>query len=316
MSKQDDSKQLLEKYYYFANDFKKKHKVLIAILFSFFLLVAPVYAVNSFQYSRPIIPEPNNSLGYKSIVLDKAVYAHSNQLQDLRVFNETDEEIPYFLVSIRDAGTSKEKEGFIQSEEAPFVTTQERNDTLITIEVNRLFAFRLELNTDDMFERTYALYGINGNTKRYLLEGTLANLPLDPSHPIENEIVWADTNPVDQLQLVIHNRDNQPINLKSVRISYYLNKLVFKDLGNTDYRLVYGNGAISSPDYGIIDNEIILKKKTLPIAMLGAEVSTPPQMLLPESPTNHKRLINLTISALALLLIIAVGLSQRKKSRK
>lgn len=287
------------------------HKIFITILVIFFLLVSPVYAGNGFQYSKPI--QTDNSPGYKSVVLDKDVYAHSNQLQDLRVFDETDEEVPYFLDSIRDAATSKEKEGFIQSEGAPFVTTQERNDTVITIEVNHLFAFRLELNTDDMFERNYALYGINGETKRYLLEGTLANLPLDPSLPMKKDIVWADTNPVDQLQLVIHNRDDKPINLKSVRISYYLNKLVFKDLGNTHYRLAYGNDSTSSPHYDINDYKTTVKKETLTQATLGAEVSTPPKTQLPENPTNHKLFFNLTISALALLLMTGIGLSLRKK---
>ena len=290
------------------------HKIIMAILFSIFLLVAPVYAENGFLYSKPI--QTDNSPGYKSVVLDKEVYAHSNQLQDLRIFDETDEEVPYFLDSIRDAATSKEKEGFIQSEEAPFVTTQVRNDSVITIEVNRLFAFRLELNTDDMFERNYALYGLNGDTKRYLLEGRLANLPLDPALPIKKDIVWADTNPVDQLQLVIHNRDNKPINLKSVRISYYLNKLVLKDLGNTHYRLAYGNNSINSPHYDIMDYKTTVKNETLTQATLGAEVSTPLKTQLPESPTNHKLLFNLTISALALLLMIGLGLSLRKKNPK
>ncbi|HBW35415.1 MAG: hypothetical protein VR66_19100 [Peptococcaceae bacterium BRH_c23] len=291
------------------------HKLIITILLSTFLLVAPAYAENSFLYSKPI--QTDNSPGYKFVVLDKEVYAHSNQLQDIRIFDETDEEVPYFLDSIRDAATSKEKESFIQSsEEAPFVITQVRNDTVITIEVNHLFAFRLELNTNDMFERNYALYGLNGETKRYLLEGRLANLPLDPSLPIKKDIVWSDTNPVDQLQLVIHNRDDKPINLKSVRISYYLNKLIFKDLGNTHYRLAYGNNAINSPHYDIMDYKTTVKKETLIPATLGAEVSTPPKTQLPESPTNYKLLFNLTISALALLLIIGIGLSLRKKNPK
>lgn len=287
------------------------YKIFIPILFSFFLSVSPVYAGNDFQYWKPI--QTDNSLGYKSVVLDKEVYAHSNQLQDLRVFNETDEEVPYFLDSIRDAATSKEKEGFIQSEGAPFVTTPESTDTVITIEVNHLFAFRLELNTDDMFKRTYALYGLNGETKRYLLEGTLTNLPLDPSLPINKDMVWADTNPVDQLQLVIHNRDDKPINLKSVRISYYLNKLVFKDLGNTHYRLAYGNDTINSPLYDIMDYKSTVKKGALIEATLGAEVSIPPKTQLPENPTNQKLLFNFTISTLALLLMIGIGLSLRKK---
>ena len=286
----------------------------MAILFSIFLFVAPVYAENGFLYSKPI--QTDNSPGYKSVVLDKEVYAHSNQLQDLRIFDETDEEVPYFLVSIRDATTSKEKEGFIQSEEALFVTTQVRNDTVITIEVNYLFAFRLELNTDDMFERNYALYGLNGEMKRYLLEGRLADLSLDTFLPIKNDIVWPDTNPVDQLQLVIHNRDYKPINLKSVRISYYLNKLVFKDLGDTHYRLAYGNNAINSPYYDIMNYKITVNEETLTQATLGAEVSNPPKTQLPENPTNHKLFFTLTISALALLLMIGTGLSLRKKNPK
>jgi len=290
------------------------HKIMLTILSSIFLLVAPVYAGNGFQYSKPI--QTDNSPGYKSVVLDKEVYAHSNQLHDVRVLDESDEEVPYFLDSIRDATTSKEKEGFIQSEEALFITTQVRNDTVITIKVNHLFAFRLELITDDMFERNYALYGLNGETKRYLLEGRLSNLPLDPSLPINKHIEWSDTNPVDQLQLVIHNRDDKPINLKSIRISYYLNKLVFKDLGNTHYRLAYGNNTINSPHYDIMDYKTIVKKEPLTPATLGAEVSTPPKTQLPENPTNHKLLFNLTISALAMLLMIGIGLSLRKKNSR
>ena len=261
-------------------------KIIITFLVSIFWLVTPVYAGNGFQYSKPILTD--NLPGYKSVVLDKEVYAHSNQLQDLRVFDEMDEEVPYFLDSIRDATTSKEKEGFIQSEEASFVTTQVRDDTIITIEVNYLSVFRLELNTDDLFERNYALYGLNGETKRYLLEGRLENLPLDSSLPISDDIVWVDTNPVDQLQLVIHNRDNKPIKLKSVRISYYLNKLVFKNLGNTHYRLAYGNYDTSSPHYDIMDYKTTVNKETLTQATLGVEVSNPPKPQLAENPSNHK----------------------------
>ena len=111
-------------------------KIFITILFSSFLLASPVYAENGFQYLKPI--QTDNLPGYKSVVLDKDVYAHSNHLQDLRIFNETDEEVPYVLDSIHEAATSKEKASFIQSEEAPFVTTQVSNDTVISIKVNQL----------------------------------------------------------------------------------------------------------------------------------------------------------------------------------
>lgn len=52
------------------------------------------------------------------------------------------------------------------------------------------------------------------------------------------------------------------------------------------------------------------------VEVLGAEVSTPPKTQLPENPTDTKLLFNLTISALALLLITGIGLSLRQKNPK
>jgi hypothetical protein len=62
-----------------------------------------------------------------------------------------------------------------------------------------------------------------------------------------------------------------------------------------------------------MDYKTIVKKETLTQATLGAEVSTPTKPQLAENPTNHKLLFNLTISALALLLMIGIGLSLWKK---
>ena len=63
--------------------------------------MTPVYAGSSFQYSRLI--KTDNLIGYKSVVLDMAVYAHSNRLNDLRVINDMNEEVPYILASIQRA---------------------------------------------------------------------------------------------------------------------------------------------------------------------------------------------------------------------
>jgi len=285
----------------------------ITLLFSFFLIATPVYAESSFQYSKPI--QTNDLAGYKSVILDKEVYAHSRQLQlqDLRIFDKLDHEVPYFLISILDASTTKEKESFIHSEETPYATTQDGNDTVITIEVNRLNGFLLKLNTDDLFERTYVLYGMNGETKWYLSEGTLVNQPLDPSLTIQKDIKWTSTNPFDTLRLVIHNRDNKPLNLKSISFSYYLDKLVFQDLGNTQYRLAYGNDTLSTTQYNMLNYKSSVGNEPLTQATLGAEVSTPPQAQLPEKAMKYKLLFYSTISALALFVVIGIGFSLRRK---
>ncbi|WP_157998499.1 hypothetical protein [Desulfosporosinus sp. OT] len=272
------------------------------ILVSFFLLATPVYAESSFQYSKPI--QTNNLAGYKFIVLDKDVYAHSNQpqLQDVRIFDDKEQEVPYFQDSSIAATTT------------PYSTTQDGNDTVITIVVNHLNGFRLELRTDDTFERNYVLYGMSGKAKWYLSEGTLVNHPLEPSLP-KKDINWTSTNRFDELKLVIHNRDNQPINLKSVRFSYDLDRLVFKDLGNSHYRLAYGNTASGSPQYDVTDYKTIITREPLTQATLGAEVSTPPLPQPPDNQKNFKPLFIIAISALALLLMSGIGLSIRKKQR-
>ncbi|MDR3539739.1 MAG: DUF3999 family protein [Desulfosporosinus sp.] len=175
---------------------KTRTILFIFFLFIFSLFTAPAYAGSSLQYWKPI--QTDNLAGYKSVVLDKEVYAHSRQLQlqDLRIFNGMDQEVPYFLESIHDASTTKEQESFMQSEEVPYASNQDVNDTVITIAVNRLNGFRLELNTDDRLERTYVLYGMSGETKWYLSEGTLVNQTVDPSLPMPKEIQWENTNPI------------------------------------------------------------------------------------------------------------------------
>lgn len=285
------------------------------MLLCFFLLATPTYAGSGFRYSKPI--QTNNLAGFKFVVLDKDVYAHSNQLQlqDVRIFDETEQEVPFFLDSIRNARTTKEKESYIKSEETPYSTTQDGNDTVITIVVNHLNGFRLELYTEDTFERNYVLYGMSGQAKWYLSEGTLVNHPLKPSLPIKNYINWTSANPFDDLQLVIHNRDDQPINLKSVWFSYYLDRLVFKDLGNIHYHLAYGNTATSSARYDSMAYKTIVRREPLTQATLGAEVSTPPQPQPPENKKNHKKLFTIAIAALALLLMTVIVLSLRKKQR-
>jgi len=305
LSKHDDFKRLLISYPY--------HKVITILFIFLLLLVTPVYAGSSFQYSRLI--QTDNLLGYKSVILDKAVYAHSDHLNDLRVLNDKGEEVPYFLASIRDASTVKEKESFILSEEAQYISTQDGTDSIITIQVNHLNAFRLELNTDDRIECTYGLFGVKDESTQYLSDGELfAILPSDSS--VKKDIEWTTNPPLDKLRLIIHNRDGKPINLKSVTVNYYLNKLVFKDLGNSQFRLAYGNDTLRSPIYEVLNYKAILKSESITQTELGAEVKTPSKTDTPRTPTNYKLLLYSTLTALVLLMLLGVGLRLRKKKTK
>ena len=278
------------------------------------LPVTLVHAGSNFQYSRLI--QTNNLIGYKYVVLDKTIYDHSDHLNDLRVINDKGEEVPYFLASILDASSATEKESFTLSEVAQYSATQAGTDSIITIPLNHLNAFRLELNTDDRIERTYGLFGVKDGSTYYLSDGEL--FPLLPSDSsVKNYIEWTNNPPVDKLRLIIHNINGKPITLKSVTVKYYLNKLVFKeDLGNSQFWLAYGNNTLRSPIYDVLDYKAILKSESVTQTQLGVEVKTPSKADTHGTLMNYKLLLNSTLTAFVLLMLLGVGLSLRKKNKK
>ena len=257
--------------------------------------------------------------GYKSVVLDKDVYAHSNHLNDLRVINDKGEEVPYFFASIRDASTIKEKESFILSEDAQYISTQDGTDSIITIQVNHLDAFRLELNTEDIRVRTYSLFGVKDESMYYLSEGEIFDLLPSEDSSVRREIEWTNNPnnpPVDKLRLTIHNLDGNPIKPKSVTVKYHLTKLVFKDLGNSQFRLAYGNDALRSPIYEVLNYKAILKSESITQTELGAEVKTPTKTDTPGTSTKYTLFSTNTLTALALLMLLGIGLGFRSRKKK
>lgn len=283
---------------------------LVTILFILlFGLVTPVYAGSSFEYSRVI--QTNNMIGYKSVVLDRVVYVHSNHLNDLRVINEKDEEVPYFIASVRDATTEIEKATFILSEEAQYSTSQDGTDSIITIQVSHLNTFSLELNTDNLKNLTYGLFGVKDELTYYLSEGELfTHLPSDPT--LKKDIEWTNNPTIDKLRLIIHNRDGVPINLKSVTIKYHLDKLVFKDPGNSQFSLVYGNDKLRSPIYENLNYKDIYGSAIITPSGLGPEVENPSKVDNSASLTKNTILPKITLTALVLLVLLGIGHRLRK----
>ncbi len=286
------------------------HKMItIVFIILLLLLTTPIYAASSFQYTRLI--QTDNLKGYKFVALDKAVYAHSDHLNDLRIINDKDEEVPYLLTSILDASTEAERKSFILSEEVQFSTTQDGTDTTITIQVDNLNAFRLELNSDDMIGRTYGLFGLNDTSTHYLSDGEIFNRIRSDSS-VKQDIEWTNNPPIDKLRLIIHNRDSKPITLKSIKVKYYLTKLVYMDLGSSQYRLAYGNNTLRFPIYDVLINKANINKEVISQSTLGAEISAPTIATPPKTFSNQKLLFVIPFLVVILLLILRV----RRKIKK
>ena len=288
------------------------HKLVTILFILLLLLVTPVYPGSSFQYSRPI--QTDNLMGYKSVILDKNVYAHSNHLNDLRVINEKGEEVPYSIASVLDATTETEKSSFILSEEAQYSTSQDGTDSIITIQVSHLNAFRLELNTDNLTELTYGLFGVKDQSTYYLSEGDIfTHLPSDPT--IKKDIEWTNNPPIDKLRLIIHRRDGEPINPKSITVKFYLNQLIFKDPGDSQFWLVYGNETLLSPIYETLNYKDILQSHIITPTGLGAEIKNPSNVGTSSTLTKYKFFSKSTLSALVFLFLLAVGFRLWKKNK-
>lgn len=285
-------------------------KLVTILFFLLILCVTPVYAGSSFHYSRVI--QTDNLIGYKSVVLDKDVYAHSSLLNDLRVINEQDEEVPYIIASIGDALTESEKSSFILSEGAQYISTQDGTDSVITIQVNHRNAFSLEINTDDLRAFSYGLFGLKEELTTYLSDGEIVkSTPLASAH--NKDIAWTSNPPIDKLRLIIHSDDGVPINLNSVTIKYHLDKLVFKDPGNSQLSLAYGNDALRLPIYENLKNyQEILQSNIITPTGLGAEVKSPVIVSNPATPTHYKFLFKSILTTLVLLMFLIVGHRIRK----
>ena len=288
------------------------HKLVTILFILLLLLVTPVYAGSSFQYSRPI--QTDKLMGYKSLILDKNVYAHSNHLNDLRVINEKGEEVPYSIASILDATTETEKSSFILSEEAQYSTSQDGTDSIITIQVAHLNAFRIELNSDNLTELTYGLFGVKDESTYYLSEGDLfTHLPSNPS--VKNEIEWTNNPPIDKIRLIIHRRDGYPINPKSITIKFHLNQLIFKDPGDSQFWLVYGNETLLSPIYETLNYKDILKSHIITPTGLGTEIYNPSNVGTSSTLTKYKFFSKNTLSAMVFLFLLAIGFRLWKKNK-
>lgn len=283
-------------------------KRIIWLLFTFLFLSTPVYANSSFQYSRQI--QTDGSIGYKSVVIDMVIFEHSNQLNNLRIFNENNEEIPYLLTSAHDALTEKEMSHYIRSENADYTVTQNAQDSVITMNLNHLDAYSLELETNEIVQRTFGLYGLKANSTQFLLDGELISHKVEPDQRNSAIITWSKIPYLNQLRLIIHNRESEPLNLRTISIKYYVNKLVFNVTEGHQYHLAYGNNSLRSPIYNL---KAITATETITESSLGSETNNATKTDLPKNQLTSKTLLATGLLIVGLLIIIITRVNINKK---
>lgn len=217
-------------------------------------------------------------------------------------------------MSLTNNYTDNQWSNYIKTAQVNYDVKEDRNDSVITISnKQRLKIKQITMEVETDFQRHYIVYGDNSKGT-VLKSGEIYNLQL-ANVKIAGAKIDFGGNPISESTIIIkiNNRDDRPLIIKSMSIEYYIDKLVFPDMGNVPYQLYFGNDKATKPKYEIELQKDYIEKEQQDSCRLGAI-----QAKVKEVPTfskiNMKYVFDGIIVAVSLLLIglLIARLSDKK----
>jgi hypothetical protein len=203
---------------------------------------------------------------------------------------------------------------YIKTVQANYDVKEDKNDSVITISnKQRLKIKQITLEVETDFQRNYIVYGDKPNGT-VLKSGEIYNLQLENAKIAGTKIDFG-SKPISEPTIIIkvNNKDDRPLTIKSISMEYYIDKLVFPDMGNVPYQLYFGNDKAAKPKYEIELQKAYIEKEPQDSCRLGdiqAKVKEAPA----PGKINMKYVFNGIIVIVSILLIglLAVKLSGKK----
>ncbi len=190
---------------------------------------------------------------------------------------------------------------------------KESNETIVNIHnKDRLKIESIRLVTEGDFNRSYILYSSNeqGETLQVVGTGEIYSFNLGQFKAENTSLSIGGTSDSfitsEYLQLAIKDRDDYPISIKGVEISYYIDKLVFKSSTDDKIHMIFGNEAATKPYYDInayIEEMEAVKQER---ATLGNLVINAMEEKVPEKPFDFKWVLNISVVLISGLLFIVI----------
>lgn len=214
----------------------------------------------------------------------------------------------YIEESEEEARYKKQKELLYERHEE-----KETKRTILTIDnSDHLRLSEMSLETDGRFKRKYHVKGKADQEVGVTLgEGVIYKSDLDGNLSGETTILLNNAASYDEIEVIIYNYDDQPLEIKSVEGIYEIDKLVFEAKKGCTYSLSYGDEEKSAPYYDIIAYQDVLEKEVQSVVSLGKV-----QIQKEETKTSVKR--NLTwfyqmiIGLVSILLVVMIIKSGKK----
>lgn len=193
---------------------------------------------------------------------------------------------------------------FIKKLQVDFNVKTDKNESVITVSNRqRLTVKQITLDVEENFQRGYRIYGENQNGV-LLKSGEIYNLQLE-NVKVSGTKVDLSNYPISMpiITIKIDNKDDRPLTIKSVTIEYYVDKLIFPNMGSTSYQLYFGNSKSIKPQYEIELQKVYIEKEQQDSCRLG-DIQANKKELVNSSSINVKYLLNGIIVTVSILLIM------------
>ncbi len=202
---------------------------------------------------------------------------------------------------------------------AKFSQVEEDKITKLTIEDGaNLPVTYISLETKTLYRRAVRVYANSLEDSDLLFDGEGARFNLDNGSLIEPPIgISSPENGFKTLVIEIENKDDAPLKIDQIRVTYQPNQLVFKILPNQKYRLSYGDFSREAPQYDlplVVEN---LQEHIVAEVTIGSilQISKPD---IEQKIEDSKLIFNFAIIIAALLLgsISLIALKNNKEKNK
>jgi hypothetical protein len=223
-----------------------------------------------------------------------------NDLEDTRIENLTLE------YSVKDLVVDH----YQKTKNLDFSVEALNKDTVLVIDnKNNLKLHTIKVVSDDMFKRSYQVeYKDNDEVDYRPVSGgniyqiALANFDIEDTD-IELEYVSKYYLSADTIRIMIINKDDKPIDIKALEVSYYIDKIVFEDEGegSESYKMIFGNKDARAASYDIEEYKQYIEEEDRGVCTLSATKDR--DVEITEDKTNYKLILNITVVVIALLLV-------------
>lgn len=207
---------------------------------------------------------------------------------------------------------------YVGNKEIEFtVTTENKISTVIINNPNRLNISKMKFKAEGNFKREYKVYTLeNKKDKYYGVLGQLVNLDFQNTKINMTDISFENIEISDEnIMVKIQNKDDKPIDIKSIEINYSVDKLVFKAIENMKYKIYFGNELSKKPSYDInlYKNNIEQQPQEVCVITNVIQDIKDEDIIIKK---DYKLITNIVIIIVAIVLLVLIVINLKKDVHK